>query len=105
MSTASTSSTSTSTEPAALLPGRSAKRHAAKALQAASASVAAPAAPNSHLRRRIAILDIMRMMVTWASRQGKLSPQGAVRENAHEPRQAQPGAHETAPVVPLDLAA
>src|SRR3954464_6875524 len=100
MSTAITSSTSTSTEFAALLPGKSTRRGAAKAPQAASASVAAPIAP---IKSRLRIAGLLCALVPgwWHTVRcgNRLSPERPVDARAHEGRQAQPAAHERLPVV------
>src|ERR1043165_849468 len=92
MSTAITSSTSTSTELAAL-PGTSEKRGAASAAQAASAK-AVPVMPSSSLRMR-------RLLIGECGRRGarRLAPKNAVHLCAHEAGQTQPDADERFPIL------
>src|SRR5262249_14148969 len=99
MSTAITSSTSTSTELAALLPGKSARRGAASAAQAASAS--APPIPPSNSRGMAAPVHLN----GGRSGAARLAPQDAVGLGAHEAGEAQAHAHEALPVVAPYLAA
>src|ERR1043165_9611088 len=98
MSTAITSSTSTSTELAAL-PGKSENRGAAKAAQVASARPA-PIAP-SNTRGMAAPVRLNR----GRSNASSLAPEDAVHLRAHKSRKSQAGAHQAFPVVMPHLAA